>query len=345
MEKLKENKRTIIYFIIFIVFLLIGIIVLMKSFSIDEDITINYKEKSNIDYRVQLKENDFYESEYLGKDMIYVASLIDKINIDFDYLFTIDEKVDMDLKYTILGTLLITDMTGEKKYYEKEYQLLEEKSINIKEKTSQEIKETINIDYDYYNKIVNEFRRNYGLSTQDKFIIHMKIDKYNNEDKSQAIEGNYMTFSIPLSEKSVNISMDYKELEERSHSISKKNKELLNKIYLVISAISIVISIVMLVISIYSYIKNPHKNKYEIYVNKILKEYDRLIVETSNLPNTQGTDIIRIEKFSELVDVHDNIKMPIMYYIVREKEECCFYIKHEDTIYLKEVKSKDFINE
>ena len=37
---------------------------------------------SKIDYKVYLLKNDFYEKEYLDKDMLYVASLIDKVKIN-----------------------------------------------------------------------------------------------------------------------------------------------------------------------------------------------------------------------------------------------------------------------
>ena len=52
------------------------------TFSITKGKTIKYHDKSAIDYKVYLKDNDFYENKYLDKNMAYVASLIDKININ-----------------------------------------------------------------------------------------------------------------------------------------------------------------------------------------------------------------------------------------------------------------------
>ena len=54
---------------------------IVKSISFISEQQLSYIEKSKLDYRVYLKENDFYESEYLGKNMSYIASLIDFINI------------------------------------------------------------------------------------------------------------------------------------------------------------------------------------------------------------------------------------------------------------------------
>ena len=40
---------------------------------------VDYTEKSSVDYGVYLKENGFYEENYVDKDYAYIASLIDKI--------------------------------------------------------------------------------------------------------------------------------------------------------------------------------------------------------------------------------------------------------------------------
>ncbi len=87
--------RLIINSFLLVFLLIFGINCLLRAFYIEEIKGINYSEHSNLDYKVYLKENDFYEDEYLPKDMIYVASLIDKIKIDFNYRFVIDESVDL----------------------------------------------------------------------------------------------------------------------------------------------------------------------------------------------------------------------------------------------------------
>ena len=45
---------------------------------------ISYTEKSNVEYNVCLKNNDFYEEKCLPKNMKYVASLIDNIQVEFN---------------------------------------------------------------------------------------------------------------------------------------------------------------------------------------------------------------------------------------------------------------------
>ena len=88
-KKIKENKksyvsyerRVLLYFIIVVGCLVLAVSFLAKSFSTDSKEHITSKENSYIDYKVYLKKNDFYEEKYLDKDMIYVASLIKRIDI------------------------------------------------------------------------------------------------------------------------------------------------------------------------------------------------------------------------------------------------------------------------
>ena len=83
-KRTKENKRSyvsyerrvLLYFIVVLGCLVLAASFLVKSFSTDSKEHITSKENSYIDYKVYLKKNDFYETKYLEKDMLYVASLI-----------------------------------------------------------------------------------------------------------------------------------------------------------------------------------------------------------------------------------------------------------------------------
>jgi len=341
------KDKFVIFFVFFIAFAAIGTLLLIKSFAYENEKIINYEEKSSIDYKVYLKENEFYETPYLGKDMIYVASLIDNITVDFDYNFEADEPVDLDMYYSIIGKLLITDPSGDKKYYEKEYTLVDKKKIEMRNSSSQQIKEPLKIDYNYYNDIVNDFRAAYGLSTDNKFVIYMQVDKNNKNsvDEVQLTNSNYMSFSVPLSEKSVNIKMTYNELDETSYIVNKADFVLSNIFTLVASVVSVALSVFFMIKCLRLYLSNREINHYDKYVKKVLREYDRLIVETSNFPDIKGLNVVEVDKFTEMLDVHDNLKVPVMYYVVKENEKCYFYIKHDNMLYLKTVEKSDFKDE
>lgn len=337
-------ERLILSAVFAVLFLVAAVIFALNSFNLESEKLINYRETSNLDYKVYLKPNEFYEDEYLGKNMVYVAGLIDKINVDFNYVFEIDEETNIEYSYYVTGLLRITDESNTNVYFEKEYNLLRLKSHEIESQDRFQIKETIPIDYDEYNRLANDFKMSYGVDTTSSLVVTLKINK-KNSDETKDIKLNDtsdMSITIPLSEKSINIKMDYQEVNGSKNLVSKSEVVMNNLVDLNIAIILGILFLIMLyrIIKLLSYLR-VKKSNYDVYVNKLLSEYDRLIVETSNCPDFTGLNIIKIKKFQELLDVRDNLKMPVMYYVVAPHHKCYFYIKHDTTVYLTTIKAPD----
>lgn len=330
--------------ILLFIFFLIGLCFFLKSLNFEGEKTIKYMELSNLDYQVCLKSNDFYEDRCLPKDMAYVANLVDKVNINFNYMFKVMERVDLNFRYKATAKLLIQDESGEKTYYEKDYVLLDEKAVSL---TADEytIDENVEIDYDYYNKIANSFKSNYNVSTVSSLTVYFSISKdLSNANDNYFINGkeSTMIINIPLSERSINLNMNYVDISNQSDIIEGAGTIFSNIFYLIVAIICTLLSLVFAVLSARFLEKMfKKKNKYDNYINKILKEYDRLIVETTTSPFITEKSVVKIEKFDELLDVRDNIKEPIMYYNVVKHQKCYFYIEHNDKLYLTMIKAVD----
>lgn len=337
------STRVIIFAVLFILLFVVGSYLIVSSFKLEDEKVIKYSESSNIDYKVYLKENEFYESPYLGKNMKYIASLIDHISVDFNYNYSVDELINMDFNYSIIGKLVILDPTG-KSYYEKEYTLLDNKKINMLSGNYQNIKENIKIDYAYYNKIANSFKNLYGVDTDSKLIVYLQVNKNNNNynDGYSSNSNSVTNVSIPLSEKAINITLDESNINEQSRLISDSNLVVYNIPEIIFGIILVLLAIVTIIKFIRLLAINiVKKTVYDKYVDRILKEYDRLIVETTSMPSLEDKELIKIDKFTELLDVRDNLKLPIMHFIVTKHQKSYFYILHKNTVYLNTVKSVD----
>ena len=107
-----------------------------------------------------------------------------------------------------------------------------------------------------------------------------------------------------------------------------------------------IILTLVLVVCVLRFISKSRKNRseYDKYVAKILNEYDRLIVETSTAPITKDKDIVDVKEFKELLDVRDNLNLPIKYHIISEHHKCEFYISHEEEVYILTIKDVDIDN-
>ena len=90
---------------------------------------------------------------------------------------------------------------------------------------------------------------------------------------------------------------------------------------------------------------NPKKSIYDRYISKILKEYDRFIATTKTGPIiNEGDKVIELSDFQELLDVRDNLRVPINYCIIVNHQKCLFYLNKGNLIYKYYVKAVDLEN-
>lgn len=329
--------------LVFVTLFIITVIFLQGTFATTPSQKIDYNESSNLDYRVYLKPNNFYETEYLGKNKVYIANLIDNIEINFNYRYMIAQPSDINFNYNIVAKLTINDGSGKNTYFEKEYTLLANKAKSIKSGTNYNINEKVSIDYAYYNSLANSFKQQFGLDTTSNLTVYLKVNKRTNiENATNNLENSTMFVKIPLSEKAINIELNYQDINNANYIIQGVDSKVDNTIFGILSAITLILSLVLAVriIRLLTML-NGKKTIYDKYIERILNEYDRLIVENGTGPDTRDCQVIKISKFEELLDVRDNLKLPIMYYVVTKHTKCQFYIKHDDELYLLTIKAVD----
>lgn len=337
--------RILIFAFLFLFCLSISYFFFTKTIKVENAKIVNYKENGTIDYKVYLKENTFYETEYLNKDMYYIASLIDYIEVDMDYNFFIDEKVNTNFSYEIIGILSINDSEGKKRLFEKEYVLKEIKNEKLENVNSEQTNQKIQIDYDYYNGIANRFKSTYGVDADANLTLYLNINKSITNDK-ETIDMNQnksMSIEIPLTQKTLEIMIRENGIDSSNSIMTDTNVSSGNLIYGIITAIFFIGMVASLLglLELLALII-PKKSKYDKYIYKILKEYDRLIVETPTEPKFGDKEMIKITKIEELLDVRDNLKKPIMFYNLTSHEKSYFYIENENKVYLLTLKSADF---
>ena len=329
--------------IMFIVCLVISVAALVMAIRFEEERTVAYQEKGTINYELCYKDDEFYHGRCFNSttNMRFIASLIDNIKLHYRYDFSIDEKETIDYKYNIIAKLSINDATTDKVFYEKEYKIIENKELKMVQDTRATIDEDIEINYGEYNALANQFNSMYGMNTNNKLSVYMTVQKSSDTESLSKINNTTLAYAtIPLSEKAVDIDINTKDFENHSSILKKVNVKIKNILFGVVFLVFTFLT-VMYVIKIVRYLIKlfPAKTPFEKYINRILKEYDRLIGETKNAISFEDKEIIRFEKFSELLDVHDNLNLPIMYYNVVLHKEAYFYILKDNIVYLHDVKA------
>lgn len=337
--------RMMISFIMFFIVLLSSIVVIRESLNIIKINEIKIKEKSNLDYKVYLNKNDIYEEEYLDKDMSYIAELINLVKIDLKYNFEVSEKSNYDFKYQILGDLIIEDASSKDNvYYKKTYILSDEIEDIFEHDTSFAIDKTISIDYWYYNGLANKFKKDYKQTAKSYLKIYVDII-------GETLDTNYYRFTnkvkpsiiIPLGEEAIKI-------ETNNINNTKKvgNKPLTSVRSMPLLALGLVLLLVAILILAQIILKIkylfPKKSLYDKTIDKILKEYDEIIINTTTKPDKGKLKVINVLEFKELLDVHNQVKEPIKYYVINEHSKCEFYINYKKEIYILTIKAIDLEN-
>ena len=344
---LNDKTKVVVNILLVVIFSLASIYSIYMSFAVAKDEVVKYSEKGNIDYKIHLKKNDFYEKPVLDKGMVYVASLIDKIAIDYNYVFDISKKANIDYTYKIVGKLVISSQSNSNIFFEKEYDLTDEFSESIEDKNQITINKGVDINYTYYNSLANKFKSNYAVNTSSYLEVYLKVNEKSKDTKKLNLNNeSKTTLTIPLSEQEVSIRLNNENVNKEKVITVDSKFTIIDYVYIFVSIVFGVITIILVVFLIKN-IKNFTKDisNYDKYISRILRGYDRIIVNIKTKPNTKDYNVIKVENFDELIDVRDNVKEPIKYYIIEEHKKCEFFVTNDNDLYLLTVNAKDLDEE
>ena len=340
-SKKKKKKIKLLWIVclsilFWFLFVLLGTNLIIKSLKVNGSEKLYFVEKGDVNYLVCLKDNNFFEDQCLNSNMSYVASLINNISLNFNYQFNgnIDDLIN-NVDYQVNAKLIIENIDTKAKYYEKEFELVSKTDDIVSNNgTLYDLNKNINIDYEYFNNIANSFKSQYGVNSQSYLEVYLNINKYSSYQDIP--KSSLISVKIPLSQKAIEIKFNTHNLNNSiDKSISSKSLIINGYFKFIVGVLLLLFSFVFLVV-IVMIINNYRKkvSKYNKFINKILREYDRLIVETSTIPNYEDYNVLIINSFNELVDVRDNLRSPIMYCDVLSEKESLFYIINGNNLYL-----------
>ncbi|MBQ8380578.1 MAG: hypothetical protein IJY18_01660 [Clostridia bacterium] len=336
-EKIKraeyQRKRTIwkrIGAAAIIVVTLLAIAFSFVYYTLNKTYYISYAEEGSVDYKVYLKENDFFEDDVLPGGSAYVASLIDKVEADFKYKLAMDaESVDYEYVYKIDTQLLIKDPTSGISLFAPVYDTVPEVKVTKNDSSSLSINEKITIDYEQYNSLAEKFIDTYDLTGAVSSLnvkMHISVlslcEDFEEDNSSEYV----VSLIVPLTKKTVNVEMS-------TAVPATENKILacdraLNKDLFLIPAIALsgldVILIIAFVLFVYL-TRNTHIN-YSLKVKRLVAAYRSFIQKINNRFDTTGYQVLLVDTFNEMLEIRDTINSPIL--MNENEDQTCtsFYI-------------------
>jgi len=337
---LKRKSIIIRYVILIALFFIVTSMLILQTTKENETIDLIYTENSELNYKVYLKENDFFNVRYLEKDNQYIASLIDYIEADFKYELDASHK-DINYKYTykIIAETNVEDKTTHNSLYNFSEELIEEKEYETNTNKKLKIKEPIKVDYNKYNDIINRFVDLYDL---DNSIATLTINMYVNvvDDINQETMNNdtpVIVLSIPLTAKTMAIDIESNSVNQNDINVCKT----INQTKYLFGAIILFFIDIILVIRLIIFIKDTKNEKaiYNMRLRKIMSNYGSYIQKLNNEFEFDGYQILEIKSFEDLLQVRETINKPIL---MTEKSlimETYFFIPSEKSVYIYELKA------
>ncbi|MBR6768408.1 MAG: hypothetical protein IKM34_02865 [Clostridia bacterium] len=303
-----------------------------------------FAEKGNLDYQVLLKDNDFYEEDFLGEDQAYVTSLIQNILAEFEYKTAMGIKdVAVDYTYRVDAQLVVTDRESGAALFDPSYEIIPATKKSVKG-GSIAIDEKILIDYVKYDTLAKEFVTKYQVDdASSKLVVRLQVDLIGRSAKFTKDENisYFQELSIPLNATTATVST--------AASVKGEGRILLKNddcstVFLVLGIVSSSIDVILIGLLIaFIYLTRNTDINYAIKVKKILSAYRSYIQVITNPFDHEGYQILMVSTFKEMLAIRDTIQSPIL---MNENEDCTctqFMIPTNTKIlYVFEIKVEDY---
>jgi len=345
----KQNRRKwiIIQIIAISVVLAIAVGCFATYYKLNKKDYINYSETGNVDYKVHLKDNDFYDEEWQEKDQAYIGSLIDKVDADFAYEFGVEtDSVDFDYKYGIEAKLLVIDKSSGKAVYSPVYVLVPEATGTVKDANGIRFEDSVTLDYAFYNDIAESFIETYSLRNHEsKLVVSMNVALVGaGEAFADNVENQYsFSVSIPLATHTVDMRQSAS-VPVSENKILARASTLNKNVFKIIAIIATVLDVLAFGGFIaFVYLTRNEDINYTIKLKKLVSSYRSYIQQLENDFDTEGYQILSIKTFNEMLGIRDTIQSPILMCENEDKTMTRFFIPTStNLVYVYELKVDNY---
>lgn len=297
----------------------------------------SYQVTKNTDYKVQLFDNNFTDEKEMEANKIYISDLTKNINLNMSYTYSGTKATPLKYSYSITGKLY-----GENKdsqsgktntVWEKSYDILEKKEKEVTNNSGFAFTENIDIDYQKYKEEVSDFKKRFNMTLSTKLRITMNIDVEGTYQNEEIKRNDEIILDIPVGVQAFSITEDYEKVINKDIYEKKTSMTLVNSTYTKICIIISMIFIILFIIFFKAIFNIKPKSNYTKQLDKILKNYGQIIVEVENSIKEKGYNVIKVKNFEEMLDLEEELKLPIIFYEDIYHYKAVFTITQDNIIY------------
>lgn len=333
----------VVYIILIIMF--ISLAYTFSSKMTDDKIlaSVDYQEKSSINYKVYYKDNPFYTEPYIGADKTYIAQYVDNIDIDFSYLVNYTDKINGAYDYYVRARLVAYTPGDENDdLWNKEYKLSNVETIEVKDSNNYKINKNIKVDFQNFKEEYDSYRASSKVSSSAKLIVELIV---NNHGKYKLLDDfDFQANSkveIPLSDSTFQITKNSTAMGETKTVDKKVQSD--KKNFIIIVKVILWGMVILTTISLISLYRKDTKSisLYERKLKKILSTYDSIIVNVEKLPSLSGLSVVDVTSFEELVDAQNEVRLPINFKEDKKKKSAKFILVRNNLAWVYTLKEGD----
>lgn len=348
---MKENKNKKVkirkslrytYIIALLAIIVTSLFVLYQSFNlVDKNNFVKtniyeYNNKYLYSYDIDMIDNDYIAKENVPDENIYVTELMNKANINMNYVYTANKSENITYSYKIVGNLEATyskDGDEQKVWKQTDVILLPEEKNILSDKI--EINENFEVDLKDKIKKVRDFQENFGIQVQTKYTIQMQVVTRAMIDDQEVMNIYTPDIVFDITSKTTKISSTTEDTA-KPQIVTKMVPE--NDAYSQaragVATCTFIIAVVLLIVVLVKTTNgNVVRNQYKVELNKILKGCNEKIVEVSSKIDTNGQGVVDVVEFEEIIKISEELFKPILYWNNEEEEESWFCVLGNNMVY------------
>ena len=283
----------------------------------DNELLYSYSINQNLNYKVNLFDNSFINEQTVQANEMYISELVKNIDLNFSYDYSATKGADLKYKYKAIGiidgTYQSSSMSDENgSVWNKEYVLLEEQEKNI-DKSSFYINQKILLDFPTYKKEVEAFKKNFAMMLTTKMKVQFIVNVTGTINEKEINDEEIITLTFPLGVQAFSITEEYEKTINKNINIASSEKLFfLAKPQFIVPLF--IVGLALLIIFFKKIFNIQEKNEYTKQLEKIMKTYNDIIVEIVSPVNIDDYEIIEVKGIDEMVDLEEELRIPINFY-------------------------------
>lgn len=325
--------------VIAIIVFAVSLFLFARATNIVENVVLTYDVDSKIDYKVYLFENEYLPYEYMQEGKAYISNLVSKIKADFDYTVKTSKKFDSNYEYNVYAKATVAHATSGKELWSHRIDLEDNVKIEIEDQPGVidqneiKIKTSVDLPYNLFNTKVKAFKNQHNIPVKAFVDLYLVII-----DKKESKE----VISTGLSTDLYEDIFEVTEVGTGKFVKTITEEEVPNK-YVIFGLLCLVItSGAYTLFVIYLIIESSlgKRTYYSKAIYTILKNYGDIVAEVVKPVDISNLKVIDVKNFDQMLDVEEELRIPIMFFETVKNKEGWFVLVHNDLAYRYVLKDK-----